>query len=276
MIIKKLSFLLLILIFFGCNKSQKNYDQKSFDFNKQTATSEISDTNLKMYKIKVIRKIKHDTNAFTQGLFFYNNYLYESTGLKAQSSLRKIDPKTGEIVKIYKLPNEFFAEGITLYDDKIYQLTWDSNICFVYDINNFKIVNKFNYDGEGWGITYYKNFLVISDGTNLLRFVKPENFELKHTLPVSDNKGFPINNINELENINNEIWANIWQTNLIARINPETGKVISYIDLSSLYNEINPTETLDVLNGIAYDAQNNEIYVTGKNWPLIFVVELEI
>jgi glutamine cyclotransferase len=227
----------------------------------------------KGYSLKVIRTINHDPDAFTQGLIYHNGFLYESTGLKEHSTLRKLDIKTGKVLKIEKIPDQYFSEGITIFGKNIYMLTWVSNVCFVFDLETFKQKTSFNYFGEGWGLTNDKDHLIMSDGTNVLRFINPSNFEEIKMLNVTDG-GLPVKNINELEYINGEIFANIWMTDMIARIDPETGDVSGWLDLSALRDYVKDNPKVEVLNGIAYNKEKDLYYLTGKYWPYIFEVEL--
>ena len=226
-----------------------------------------------IYTYKVINTYPHDRSAFTEGLVFEDGVLYEGTGLQGYSTLRRVELETGEILQICELPPQYFGEGMTIYGNKIIQLTWQSNIGFVYDKYSFKLLKNFNYPDEGWGITYDGKHLIMSDGTATLHFLDPETFEEVNQIEVSANK-IPITRINELEYIQGEIYANIWLTERIARIDPLTGQVIGWIDLKGILSPEDHSETVDVLNGIAYDAKNNRLFVTGKFWPKIFEIEL--
>ncbi|HVN57887.1 MAG TPA: glutaminyl-peptide cyclotransferase [Bacteroidales bacterium] len=222
---------------------------------------------------RVIKSYPHDRDAFTQGLVYENGFLYEGTGQSTRSYLRKVVPETGQVVNQLDLDPQFFGEGIAIYGDRIYQLTWQSQVGFVYEKSNFRQVNKIYYQTEGWGITTIGNRLVMSDGTNILYYMDPESFSVVSTLEVYDNKA-KVEKLNELEYINGEIWANIWQTDLIARIDPSSGKVIAYIDLAGILKDPHTDTKEDVLNGIAWDKPGNRIFITGKNWPLIFEIKL--
>ena len=220
-----------------------------------------------IYTYKVINTYPHDNEAFTQGLVFEGGYLYEGTGRYGASTLRKVQLKTGKVVQIYKLPPQFFGEGITIYKNQIIQLTWQSQIGFVYDIKSFSLLRKFRYPTDGWGITHDGKQLIMSDGTATLYFLNPENFEKTGTLQVRDANG-PVKNINELEYIQGEIYANVWKKNLIARISPKNGIVVGWIDLGGL------CKWNGVLNGIAYDREHGRLFVTGKRWPYIYEIKL--
>jgi glutamine cyclotransferase len=225
--------------------------------------------------IEIIRELPHDTHAYTQGLIYHNGILYESTGQYGKSSLRKLDPNSGEILAKETISNQYFAEGITIFSNKIYQLTWRAGTGFVYDGQTLKQKSSFAYYGEGWGITNDNKYLIMSDGTNALRFLDPKTLEIVKTVFVIDENSVPLQYLNELEYINNEIWANVYTRNYIVRINPEEGRVVSRIDLSFLIDKIEITPETDVLNGIAYDKQKDEYYFTGKNWNKIFVVKMK-
>ena len=226
-----------------------------------------------VYTYKVVNTYPHDRSAFTEGLVFEDGVLYEGTGLHGYSNLRRVKLKTGEILQIRELLPQFFGEGVTIYKNKIIQLTWQSNIGFVYDKYSFKLLQEFNYPDEGWGITHDGKHLIMSDGTSTLHFLDPETFGEISQIEVYANN-IPVTRINELEYIQGEIYANIWQTERIARIDPLTGQVIGWIDLKGILSPEDDSETVDVLNGIAYDAKNDRLFVTGKFWPKLFEIEL--
>ena len=226
-----------------------------------------------VYTYRVIEVYPHDRNAFTQGLVFENGFLYEGTGLRGRSTLRKETLETGEILKIYELPEQYFGEGITIYNGKIVQLTWQSKTGFVYDKASLKLLREFSYGTEGWGITYDGKHLVMSDGTATLYFLEPKTFTEVGRIEVEDNEG-PVAKLNELEYVGGEIFANVWETDRIARIEPETGRVTAWIDLEGLLDTVAYTDSPGVLNGIACDAINGRLFVTGKLWPALFEIEL--
>ena len=226
-----------------------------------------------VYTYKVINAYPHDRSAFTEGLVFEDGVLYEGTGLHEYSTLRRVELETGEILQIRELSSQFFGEGVTLYGNKIIQLTWQSHIGFVYDKYTFKLLQEFNYPDEGWGITHNGKHLIMSDGTETLHFLDPETFEEISQIEVYANN-IPVTRINELEYIQGKIYANIWQTERIARIDPLTGQVTGWIDLKGILSPEDDSETVDVLNGIAYDAENDRLFVTGKYWPKLFEIEL--
>ena len=226
-----------------------------------------------VYTYKVINAYPHDRSAFTEGLVFEDGVLYEGTGLHEYSTLRRVELETGEILQIRELSSQFFGEGVTLYGNKIIQLTWQSHIGFVYDKYTFKLLQEFNYPDEGWGITHNGKHLIMSGGTETLHFLDPETFEEISQIEVYANN-IPVTRINELEYIQGKIYANIWQTERIARIDPLTGQVTGWIDLKGILSPEDDSETVDVLNGIAYDAENDRLFVTGKYWPKLFEIEL--
>lgn len=220
----------------------------------------------------VINVYPHDTGAFTQGLVYKNGFLYESTGLYGRSSLRKVDPATGQIVKRVDIPKKYFAEGIAILNNRIYQLTWKSGTGFVYDLSSFKLLNTFSYNSEGWGITTDGKNLIISDGTSRLYFMDPSTFRIFRSINVTYNNS-PLKNINELEYINDLIYANIWQTNYIAEIDPETGKTVNILDLENILKKNLIQDNVKVPNGIAYNYKTQTLYITGKLWPNLFEIE---
>ncbi len=230
-------------------------------------------TKAPISEIKVINIFPHDPDAFTQGLIYYKGYLYESTGLNGKSTLRKVEIKTGKIIKIIKLAHEYFGEGITILGKNIYQLTWRNKTGFVYDLVDFKKVKTFSYQGEGWGLTTDGQYLFMSDGSAVISCIDPVTFAVHRKIIVHEGQQ-QIGNLNELEFIKGEIWANIFQKDLIVRISPVTGKVLGWIDLSQLYSLIPEHNRIDVLNGIAYDDNRDRIFVTGKLWPNIFEIKV--
>ena len=225
-----------------------------------------------VYTHKVVNTYPHDPNAFTQGLVFKDGILYEGTGLRGRSTLREVELETGDILRIHELPDQFFGEGIVVYGNKIVQLTWKSNVGFVYDKDSFKLLEEFSFPTEGWGITCDDKRLIMSDGTSTLYFLDPETFEEIGRIEVHDNHN-SITRLNELEFIQGEIYANIWREDRIAVIAPDNGKVVAWIDMEGLLSTENCDGHEDVLNGIAYDARNNRLFVTGKLWPRLFEIE---
>jgi glutamine cyclotransferase len=224
------------------------------------------------YTYEVVNIYPHDPGAFTQGLIYTDGVLYESTGLNGRSSLRRVALETGEVLQKRDVAEQYFAEGLTLFDNRLIQLTWQNRVGFVYDKESFEPTGTFSYTTEGWGITHDGSQLIMSDGSAMLRFLDPQTFEVQREVQVTDN-GTPVVRLNELEYVNGEVWANVWQTDLVARVDPQTGRVLSWIDLSGL---LTPEEraSADVLNGIAYDSAGDRLFVTGKLWPKLFEIRL--
>ncbi|MGH9897980.1 MAG: glutaminyl-peptide cyclotransferase [Pyrinomonadaceae bacterium] len=235
--------------------------------------------NLPVYGYEVVGSWTHDREAYTQGLVIRDGALYESTGLNGKSTLRRVSLESGEVFKKIDLARHYFAEGITILNDRIYQLTWVDHKGFIYDRNTFEKLGEFSYDGEGWGLTDDNKSLILSDGTSTIRFIDPESFHVTRTIEVTDNNR-PLKEINELEYMKGEIFANVWHDERIARIDPATGKVTAWIDLRGLRERAfteSGTAEIDqekVLNGIAYDQAHDKLYVTGKLWPRLFEIKL--
>ncbi|HUR99001.1 MAG TPA: glutaminyl-peptide cyclotransferase [Pyrinomonadaceae bacterium] len=231
-----------------------------------------------MYDYEIVKTYPHDPKAFTQGLEFHDGVLYEGTGGKNDdffSSLRKTDFSTGKVLQKHDLGNEYFGEGITILNEKIYQLTWKEMTAFEYDLKDFKLLRELRYSGEGWGLTNDGTNLIMSDGTHVIRFVNPQDFKTVRTIVVNDEKGKPVMELNELEFVKGEIWANIWRTGWIVRIDPATGKLLGRIDMNKLADEEQQkNEHADVLNGIAYDAAGDRLFVTGKLWSRLFEIKV--
>jgi glutamine cyclotransferase len=221
----------------------------------------------------VVRTYPHDPRAFTQGLFFLDGFLYEGTGLNGQSGIRKVKLENGEVVQVRELEEKYFGEGIAAVGDTIVQLTWQGGVGFVYDRATLERRRSFTYTGEGWGLTYDGTRLIMSDGTPVLRFLDPKTFAVMGRLEVKD-AGRPVDELNELEMVKGEIFANVWGTDRIARISPKTGAVTGWIDLRGL---LSPAEAagVDVLNGIAYDPATDRLFVTGKLWPKLFEIRIK-
>ncbi|MBN2663553.1 MAG: glutaminyl-peptide cyclotransferase [Bacteroidales bacterium] len=233
-----------------------------------------SDITPKNVGYKVINSYNHDPEAYTQGLFYHEGTLYESTGLETRSSLRKTKVETGEILNSIIIPNNFFGEGIALFNNKIYQITWQDHVAYVLDKETLSIIAEFNYSTEGWGITNDDTHLYMSDGTNNIYIIEPTNFSIVDKIQVFDNEK-KIMYLNELEMINGLIYANVYTTDFIVVIDPATGKVLEKINLSGILPNSLKTPSTDVLNGIAYDKQNERIFITGKNWARLFEVEFK-
>ena len=232
-----------------------------------------SDVVPEKYRYKLVHTYPHDSDAFTQGLIYDKGILYEGTGQETGSSLRAVELETGKVLRQHNLDASLFGEGITLYGDKIYQVTWENKVGFVYNKTTFDVINKIYYPTQGWGLTTIGDRIVMSDGTNVLYFYEPEMFTVISRIEVYDNRN-KIDSLNELEYIDGEIWANIWMSEKIARIDPETGKVKGYIDLKGILPEADKKPETDVLNGIAYDQERNRIFVTGKKWPKLFEIKI--
>jgi glutaminyl-peptide cyclotransferase len=225
------------------------------------------------YTFKIVRTFPHDPNAFTQGLAYSDGFLYEGTGLQGRSSLRKVRLETGQIVQRVDLAPEFFGEGITLVKNEVIQLTWQSHIGFVYNLSDFHLLRRFSYSGEGWGLTTNGREIFMSDGTSEIRVLDGGTLAEKRRFTVRDGET-PIDQLNELEFVDGEIFANVWQTDRIARISPHSGKVVGWINLKGLLSPVYRLEAGAVLNGIAYDSNRKRLFVTGKLWPNIFEVRL--
>jgi glutamine cyclotransferase len=222
----------------------------------------------------IVHTYPHDPHAFTQGLIYVDGHLYESTGLNGRSSLRLVDLTTGNVLQKHDLPAEYFGEGLTDWGSTLIQVTWTSHKALVYDRFSFSLERTFDYEGEGWGLTHDATQLIMSDGTSSLRFLDPKTFRVIRRLKVVDADGRPIENLNELEYISGEIYANVWQTDDIVRISPRTGKVLGRIDLSGIIDKRELREHGAVLNGIAYDSAGNRLFVTGKLWPKLFEIKI--
>jgi len=229
-----------------------------------------------VYGYEVVHAYPHDRGAFTEGLFYSNGFLYESTGRTRESSVRKVKLETGEMLQLHQLPGQYFGEGIVKWNDKLYQLTWQTGLGFIYDFNTFAVKGEFHYSGEGWAFTTDGQHIYMDDGTAQIRIWDPETLNETGRITVTD-EGRAVEKLNELEWVKGEIFANIWKTNRIARIDPKTGKVAGWIDLTGLLKpgDIDPEHAgANVLNGIAYDAARDRLFVTGKCWPKVFEIRL--
>ncbi len=221
---------------------------------------------------KVVAVYPHDPNAFTQGLAIDHGQLYEGTGLYGQSTIRKVDLATGRVEKQRSINSTYFGEGIAILDGRLYELTWQHGVGIVYDLATFNQQRTFQYTGEGWGLTQDGKNLILSDGSAKIRFLDPQSFAVVREIEVRDH-GQPVTKLNELEYIDGEIWSNVWYDDRIARISPATGEVLGWIDLSTLYPK-SARGSEAVLNGIAYDAAAKRLFVTGKNWPQLYEIEV--
>lgn len=222
---------------------------------------------------RVVNVYPHDPTAYTQGLIFRDGFLFESTGLNGQSTVRKVRLQTGEVVQQFRLDDTHFGEGLTEFNGELVQLTWRSQLAFVYDLATFARRRVLHYSGEGWGLTHDSRQFILSDGTDTLRFLEPIRFQQSKRLAVTDG-GVPVRDLNELEYVRGEIYANVWPTDRIARISPRSGRVIEWIDLRGLLSPVYQLDPEAVLNGIAYDAPSNRLFVTGKLWPQLFEIQV--
>lgn len=239
-----------------------------------TTESGVGSSPVLTYGYEVVNTLPHDARAFTQGLLYHEGSLIESTGQYGESTLREVELSTGKVLRKVDVPPQFFAEGAALLDGKIYQLTWTNGIGFIYDARTFERVGQFRYDGEGWGLTSDGRSLILSDGTNQLRFLDPKTFNVVRTVNVVD-RGRPLRELNELEFVKGEIFANVWHDDRIARIDPESGAVRGWIDLAGLLPAGEASSGEAVLNGIAYDEAGDRLFVTGKLWPKLFEIRLK-
>lgn len=294
-------FILLVFFFSACDNKQSNRSNANMNANKSNAATATpaptaaatSDGSVPVYTYEVVKTYRHDQNAFTEGLFFHNGFLYESTGEEGRSNLRKVDLETGKVVQQRDMSKESFGEGTTILNGKIYQLTWQEETAYVYDAESFQPVKEFRYQGEGWGLTNDGTNLIMSDGSHLIKFINPETFKTVRTITVLQESGKPLFWINELEFINGEIWANVWHSeqqqtssaqgtlpnlgkpNYIARIDSQTGKLLGWIDLGNISPDDVKRDPENTLNGIAYDAATDRIFVTGKQWKKLFEIKLK-
>ena len=221
----------------------------------------------------VVKVRPHDRGAFTEGLIYWNGALLESTGLYGQSTLRKVDLETGAVKREVRMPERYFGEGIAVLGGKVYQLTWKSQKGFIYDLDTLKLVGGFSYSGEGWGMTTDGKSLIMTDGTNRIRFIDPDTFKVTKTIGVFA-FGRPINQLNSLAWVKGVLYANVWQTQFILQIDPADGRVLGDIDFVGILPQSDYAPDTDVMNGIAYDAANDRLFVTGKDWPKLFEVKV--
>lgn len=273
-------FIFIVSITMACSHAADN-NNLSVNSTNNAAMNNTETVKTPEYSYEIVKTYNHDPKAFTQGLIYHEGALYEGTGgSRARgddffSSLRKVNLETGKVEKKFDLADDYFGEGITIMNGKIYQLTWREQTGFVYGLNDFTLLKEFRYSGEGWGLTNDGTNLIMSDGTHVLRFMNPETFETVRTLKVMKEDGKPQMYLNELEFIKGEIWANIWQEGEIIRIDPATGKIVGRIDFEKLVDEItDKSRDADVLNGIAYDAEGDRIFITGKKWNKLYEVKI--
>ncbi len=234
----------------------------------------INNTSLTKLSFEIVASYPHDRSAFTEGLAYDSTALYESTGISGKSTLRRVELVSGAVLQSFPLSKELFGEGITIMKDRIIQLTWRSRQGFVYDKNSFGLLRTFEYPTEGWGITYDGVRLIMSDGSSTLYFLDPESLQINGQIDIHDFDNSPITRLNELEYVQGEIYANVWATNRIAVIDPQTGQAKAWIDLTGLSDHLENSDGADVLNGIAYDEENDRLFVTGKLWPNLFEIKL--
>ncbi len=269
--------LILIAVSFSCGGgSNESNVPKNSNVNKAKVVLPIS-------SFEVVNTYQHDPRAFTQGLVFRDGFLYESTGQEGESTLRRVELATGKVVQKHDLPKEVFAEGIAIMGDNVYQLSWRDRIAWVYNLSDFKLLRELRYSGEGWGLTHDGTNLFLSDGTHVIRVVNPETFETVRTVVVKDESGRPLMKLNELEFVKGEIWANVWHSeeigkpNHIARIDPTSGELKGWIDLTGISpgDQGGEDKSENTLNGIAYDEASDRIFVTGKNWKNLYEIKLK-
>jgi len=236
----------------------------------------VASAGLPVYEAEIVHTYPHDPKAYTEGLFYLDGYLYESTGLEQHSSIRKVEIATGKVLQRYELPPQYFGEGIAPWKGHLISLTWKSQLGFVFDLASFKLQRQFHYEGEGWALTQDGKQLIMSDGTPALRFLDPDSLRETHRLQVTMD-GKALRNVNELEWVDGEIFANVWQTNWIVRIDPRSGHVVGLVNLSGLLAPADRVTDADaVLNGIAYDPKHGRLFVTGKYWPKLFEIRLRM
>ena len=274
--------LFLVFLFSTCSGTSNNANNANTgNTNKANSNSAVTHTTtVPVDTYEIVKAYKHDGEAFTQGLVFVNGFFYESDGEYGESNVRKVEVETGKVLQKQTVAEDYFAEGLTILNDKIYQITWQEQTAFQYDLN-LKLIKEFRYSGEGWGLTNDGTNLIMSDGTHVIRFINPENFETVRTIVVNDEKGRPLMKLNELEYVKGEIWANIWHSeeigkpNHIARINPADGKLLGWIDLNGVSPDDVKRDSENVLNGIAYDAATDRLFVTGKKWKNLFEIKVK-
>lgn len=262
-----IGFLFVLLV--SCNSSSPANEVETNNTSNNTSNSVQSLT------FQVLKQYPHDESFFTEGLEWHDSLMYEGTGLEGKSKLVKYQLKDGKMIKSLQLDKQYFGEGITILNNKIYQLTYTTQTVMVYDKSSWKKINQFNYEGEGWGLTNNGKQIIMSNGSNKIVFRNPENFKIEKTIEVNDQNG-ALTNINELEYVQGYLYANVWQTNIIVKINAENGKVVAAADLTNILQQYVPNvdlNTVDVLNGIAYDSSSKHFFVTGKLWPRIFEIQ---
>jgi glutaminyl-peptide cyclotransferase len=239
-----------------------------------TPRSPADNPTVHRYRYEIVRTYPQDSAAFTQGLFYLGGYLYESTGLVSQSSIRRVELRTGRVLQNTAIAAPYFGEGIVNWKNRLISLTWQHHVGWVFDLEKLTVRSEFHYDGEGWGLTQDGQRLIMSDGTAVLRLIDPETLRQTGHIDVTY-QGKPVGNLNELEWIKGEIYANVWLTDWIVRIDPSSGRVVGLVDLKGLLSESDRQQAnADVLNGIAYDGEHDRLFVTGKRWPKLFEIRL--
>lgn len=280
-LMRSLLLFISVALSVACGGTANNANQNVNTANANTAKP----GPLPLYGYEVVTAYPHDPKAFTEGLFYYNGFLYESTGEEGKSSLRKVELETGKVIQKFDLPREDFGEGISMIGDKIYQLTWQQQLGRVFDAKDFKLIKEFHYQGDGWGMTTDGKSLYLTQSTHVIKVMDPETFATVRTIPVMREDGKPLMQINELEMIKGELWANVWHSedpnilgkpNYIARIDPNSGKLLGWIDLAGISpdDQGKPSQRENTLNGIAYDAEKDRIFVTGKNWKKLYEIKI--
>ena len=279
--------LILFTIFATSCKTENPVNRQNVNVNSIINTNKTANLpsqttgKIPVYSYEIVNAFKHDSKAFTQGLVFHNGFLYESTGQKGDSTVRKVEINSGRVLQNHDLSNNYFAEGMTILNDRIYQITWQEGTAFVYDVNDFKLLKELRYQGEGWGLTDDGTNLIMSDGTHVIRIVEPETFKTTRTLVILDENGKPLLDLNELEYVKGEIWANVWHSerigkpNHIARIDPNSGKLLGWINLQGISPDDVERDSENTLNGIAYDETGDRIFVTGKKWRNLYEIKLK-
>lgn len=268
---KHTSILIILCATLLSCEQPREVQQQGTSTSTPTPTAEQS---VRTYSFRVVTTIPHDTNAFTQGLDVYKGVFIESTGQNGKSSIRRVNMRTGAVIKLEPLEAQYFGEGVTVLNDTAYMLTWLNQRGFVYDPVSLRRIREFRYAGEGWGITNDGTHLITSNGSNVLTVMDPATSGIVRSIPVTM-QGSVVGQLNEIEWVEGEIWANVWQTMRILRIDPKTGRVNGIIDCTGIIPPSEQRPTMDVFNGIAYDEETKAIYVTGKNWPKIFQIELQ-
>jgi glutamine cyclotransferase len=278
---KLLWIIIVSFLFVGCDSAASSSGQASavpsaaVSATPTAAPSTAPAGEIPVWTYEIINTYPHDSSSYTQGLIYRDDVLYESAGQYNESSLRKVDLKTGKVLKKIPVPGQYFAEGMTIFMGKVFQLTWREEKVFVYEPDTFRKTGEFTYEGEGWGLTHDGQQLIMSDGSSQIRFINADTFKVERRINVTL-KGRPVEELNELEYIKGEIYANIYQTDRIVRIDPKTGQVLGVIDMTGILPGKSPDEMENVLNGIAYDEKGERLFITGKRWPKLFEVRLKV